>query len=79
MHRLYISRRRLFRAAVTALGAYGASRFASAHAAPVEIELPENVPTNHIDFDSKGIEGWTTVDGQWVVEDMPALRAARRF
>ena len=78
MHRLNMSRRGLFRAAVAALGAYGVSRSASAHSAPVEIKLPEHVPTNRIDFDSRGIEGWTTVDGQWVVEDMPGSPVGKR-
>jgi len=63
---------------VAALGAYGMSRPASAAAAPAEIKVPENIPTNRIDFDSKGIEGWTTVDGQWVVEDMPGSPVGKR-
>ena len=78
MHRLNLSRRGLFRVAVAALGAYGMSRPASAAAAPAEIKVPENIPTNRIDFDSKGIEGWTTVDGQWVVEDMPGSPVGKR-
>jgi len=28
------------------------------------------VPTQTYDFDSKGIEGWMTVTGQWAVEEM---------
>jgi hypothetical protein len=78
MHRLNMSRRGLFRAAVAALGAFGIRRPASSAAAPTEIKVPENIPTNRIDFDSKGIEGWTTVDGQWVVEDMPGSPVGKR-
>ena len=32
--------------------------------------MPDNVPEETFDFDTQGIEGWTTVDGQWVVEEM---------
>src|SRR6266478_3070962 len=44
MHRVNMSRRGLFRAALAALGAYGVSRPASARTAPMEIKLPENIP-----------------------------------
>src|SRR5437660_721488 len=78
MHRVNMSRRGLFRAALAALGAYGVSRPASAHAAPAEIKLPENTSANRVDFETKGIEGWTTIDGQWVVEDMPGAPVGKR-
>src|SRR6266403_784203 len=44
MHRVNMSRRGLFRAALAALGAYGVSRPACARTAPMEIKLPENIP-----------------------------------
>src|SRR5881409_343542 len=44
-------------------------RFRAADAAE-ELEVPDNVPTEKFDFEAKGIEGWTTVDGQWAVEEM---------
>jgi len=40
--------------------------------------LPENIPADRVDFETKGIEGWTTVDGQWVVEDMPGAPVGKR-
>src|SRR4030095_16475384 len=39
-------------------------------AAAAELKLPDDAPTQTYDFDSKGIEAWTTVTGQWAVEDM---------
>ena len=38
-------------------------RFPGAAAAE-ELKAPDNVPTDQFDFGTKGIEGWTTVDGQ---------------
>jgi hypothetical protein len=67
---LAMSRRAVFTTALGALGAYGLTPRAYALAAP-EIALPANIPVEKFDFETKGIDGWTTVDGQWVVEDMP--------
>src|SRR5207253_9425727 len=44
-------------------------RFRAADAAE-EFKVPDNVPTNKFAFEAKGIEGWTTVEGQWAVEEM---------
>ena len=78
MHRVNMSRRGLFRAALAALGAYGVSRPASARTGPMELKLPENIPADRVDFETKGMEGWTTVDGQWVVEDMPGAPVSKK-
>ena len=43
-----------------------------------ELKLPNDVPTEKFDFDSKGIQGWTTVDGQWVVEDMAGAPVGKK-
>src|SRR5262245_24872002 len=43
-----------------------------------ELKVPENVPAETFDFDTKGIEGWTIVDGQWAVEDMPSAPSGKR-
>src|SRR6266566_4055511 len=43
-----------------------------------ELTLPNDVPTEKFDFDSKGIQGWTTVDGQWVVEDMAGAPVGKK-
>lgn len=42
-----------------------------AMAAPLEgLKVPDNAVMERFDFQSKGIDGWTTVDGQWAVEEM---------
>ena len=78
MHHVNTSRRGLLRAALAALGAYGVSRPVRARTAPMELKLPENIPADRVDFETKGMEGWTTVDGQWVVEDMPGAPVGKR-
>ena len=35
-----------------------------------EVKLPTDLPVEGFDFETKGIEGWTTVEGQWAVEEM---------
>jgi hypothetical protein len=47
-------------------------------AAAEELKVPDNVPTDKFDFEAKGIEGWTTVDGQWVVEDMAGAPSGKK-
>ena len=32
--------------------------------------MPDDSPVHVLDFETGGIEGWTTVAGQWVVEEM---------
>jgi hypothetical protein len=72
-----MSRRGLFRAVLGALGAYGVTRPAPAFAVGPEITLPASVPEEKFDFDTKGIAGWTTVGGQWVVEEMPGAPSGK--
>ncbi len=43
-----------------------------------ELKVPENTPTETFDFETKGTEGWTTVDGQWTVEDMAGAPSGKR-
>ena len=43
-----------------------------------ELKVSNDLPTEKFDFDSKGIEGWTTVDGQWVVEEMPGAPVGKK-
>src|SRR5206468_5807349 len=71
------SRRGLVKAGLAAAAAFSLSRHARARAAPAEIKLPENIPVDRFDFEAKGIEGWTTVDGQWAVEDMAGAPSGR--
>ncbi len=47
-------------------------------AAAEEMKVPENTPTETFDFETKGTDGWTTVDGQWTVEDMAGAPSGKR-
>jgi len=71
------SRRRFLGAVLAALGLY---RFAGdqARVEAKEIKVPDNIPEERFDFETKGIEGWTTVDGQWAVEEMADAPSGRK-
>jgi hypothetical protein len=71
MRSLTMSRRGLLRAALAALGTYGVMRKAPAFAGATEIKVADNVPEEKLEYATHGIEGWTTVGGQWGVEEMP--------
>src|SRR5512138_2738938 len=77
MQWLTTSRRRFLGAALAVLGA---SRFPGhqARAESREIKVPDNTPEERFDFETKGIEGWTTVDGQWAVEEMADAPSGRK-
>ena len=78
MQSLMMSRRGLFKAALAAVGAYGMTRGAPALASVTEIKVPDNLPEEKFDFETRGIEGWTTVDGQWVVEEMAGAPSGKK-
>jgi hypothetical protein len=68
----------LLQAGLVALGHAATNGTTSVLAAPVEVKLPDNVPVDKSDFEAKGIEGWTTVDGQWAVEDMAGAPSGKK-
>jgi 3-keto-disaccharide hydrolase len=69
-----MSRRGLFKTLVaTAIGARMVPPAVGA-----ELSLPMNLPETKFTFDDKGIEGWTTVSGQWAVEEMAGASAGTR-
>src|SRR2546422_4305692 len=78
MESLTMSRRGLLRATLAGLGMYGVTRGAPALAGVTEIKVPDNVPEEKFDFETQGIEGWTTVDGQWTVEAMVGAPSGRK-
>jgi len=43
-----------------------------------ELKVPDSTPAETFDFESKGIEGWTTVDGQWAVEGMAGAPSGQK-
>ena len=73
-----VSRRGWLRTALAAFGALGTSRAQRATAAPAELKVPDDIPVENFDFESKGIEGWTTVNGQWAVEEMARAPSGKR-
>jgi len=64
------SRRRFLTTTGAALGAFHVWQRAPALAAPVELKVPDSLPVDRFDFETKELEGWTTVQGQWAVEEM---------
>lgn len=64
-----MSRRRFAGTTCAAMGLLFARR-SIALAAPAELTLPGDAPTDRFDFETKGVEGWTVVDGGWTVEEM---------
>jgi len=43
-----------------------------------ELKMPGNVPEVKFDFETKGVEGWSTVDGQWTVEEMAGAPSGKK-
>ncbi len=73
-----MSRRGLFKAVLAAAAAFRVSRRGRARAATAEIKLPDNIPVYRFDFETKGVGDWTTVDGQWAVEDMAGAPSGKK-
>src|SRR5205085_4157549 len=43
-----------------------------------ELKVSDNAPTDKFDFETKGVEGWTTVHGQWAVEEMAGAPSGKK-
>ena len=71
-------RRRWLKAALGSLAALRMSRGRPVLAAPAELKLPGDVPVQTFDFEARGIEDWTTVTGQWAVEEMAGAPSGNR-
>lgn len=65
-----MARRQWLKTVLGGVAAFASGPDRDGRAAPTELKLPDGVSTQTFDFDSKGIEGWTTVTGQWTVEEM---------
>jgi Domain of Unknown Function (DUF1080) len=76
-HSLTSRRRNVLRTALNALALVITGKTGAA-AAPVELALPATAPTEQLDFETKGIEGWTIPHGQWSVEPMADAPSGRR-
>ena len=73
-----MSRRGVFRTTLAALGACAMSRSRPAQAAPAELRLPPDVPEVKFDFDTKGLDDWKVVDGQWAIEEVAGAPSGKR-
>ncbi len=78
MHGWPMSRRGVLRAVLAALGAFGMTRASLALASVTEISVADNVPEETFDFETQGIESWTTVNGQWAVEEMAGAPSGKK-
>jgi len=72
-----MSRRAVLGTILGGLDGYGLTRGRPALAAP-ELAVPSTLPVETLDFDKTAIDGWTTVEGKWVVEDMPGAPSGSR-
>jgi hypothetical protein len=77
-HHGAMPRRQWVKAAAAALGVFSVSRSGHLGAAPVEIKVPDDTPTQAFDFETRGIEGWTTVTGQWALEEVADAPSGQR-
>jgi len=50
----------------------------SGSAVAEELKVPDSVPTDKFDFETKGVVGWTVVDGQWAVEEMAGAPSGKK-
>ncbi len=71
-----ISRRRVLALAAGAVSA-GVLRRGDAIAAP-DLTVPDGVPVQTFDFESKGIDGWVMLSGRWVVQEVPDAPSGSR-
>src|SRR5438128_8382717 len=73
-----VTRRRMFKTTLAALAAGARWPPFPAAAAAEELKVPDNVPADKFDFEAKGIEGWTTVDGEWKIEEMAGAPSGKK-
>ena len=73
-----MSRRGWLGSAVATCGALVLRGRRDAVAAPAELKVPDSASVEAFDFEGDSVERWTTVDGQWVVEDMAGAPSGRR-
>ncbi len=73
-----VTRRGLLKTTLAALAASAPWPRFPAAAAAEELKVPDNAPTDTFDVETKGVEGWTTVDGQWAVEEMAGAPSGKK-
>src|SRR5262245_10061483 len=78
MSSLNMTRRGVLRASLAALGVVGLTGRPQHAFAAAEVKVPENIPEVTVDFAIQNLASWTTVTGQWAVEEMPGAPADRK-
>jgi Domain of Unknown Function (DUF1080) len=78
MPRLTMTRRVMLRTMLATLGPRALAARRHAAAAPPELALPAGTPEERYDFEARSLEGWTTVEGQWTLEEMPGAPSGKR-
>jgi hypothetical protein len=79
MRGVTMTRRAMLRTVLVTLGVYRvtARRLAGAAASP-ELALPAGTPEERFDFEAKGVEDWTRVNGQWAIEEHEGAPSGKR-
>ena len=73
-----ITRRGIFRFITGALALGARWSWRREARAAEELKVLNNVPAETFDFETKGVEGWTVVDGQWAVEEMAGAPSGKK-
>jgi hypothetical protein len=73
-----VARRGMLKATLAALAAGAPWSRSHAASAAEELKVPDDTPAEKFDFEAKRIEGWTTVDGQWAVEEMAGAPSGKK-
>src|ERR1700741_4276243 len=79
MRFLSVTRRRLLEASLAALGVIGLTRRLPGAFAAAEVRVPDSIPEVTVDFATQNLASWTTVTGQWAVEDMPGAPGGKKI
>jgi hypothetical protein len=68
----------LFKTTMAAMAGLGLTRPVSVPArTATPLTLPGDGVTDTFDFETVGVDGWTAVDGQWTVEEMPGAPSGK--
>src|SRR2546428_4089406 len=73
-----VTRRAMFRTTMAELVAAAWPPRVHTAAAAEDLKVPDRVPTDGFDCEAKGIEGWTTIGGQWAVEEMAGAPSGKK-
>jgi Domain of Unknown Function (DUF1080) len=73
-----VTRRRLLEVSLATLGVIGLTRRSPGAFAAVEVKVPDTIPEVTVDFATQNLASWTTVTGQWAVEDMPGAPGGKK-